>query len=259
MSDRPTFDLSRLLGGGDCIENAWLTIADPWLAEIVSASRRFTAITLDMQHGLFDQRSAVECIRAIQLHGTAAMVRLSGANRFLTGFLLDAAVSGLILPQTGSAAEARQLVAACQYPPQGQRSYGPTRAALFDRSPAVRPVTFCMIETREGLDCVGEIAAVDGVDGLFVGPGDLGISIGLGPGQDRSEPEFGEALTTIVQAARQAGKALGIHANSAAYAAGKAAEGFQLVTTWVDAVAVKQSIHTAANTFRQSLPQGPGR
>ena len=253
MDPASTPTLRSLLTDGGCIENAWLTIGDPYLAEMVAASGDFTAITLDMQHGLMDQTTAIECIRAVQGTGSRAMARLPNLNAALIGILLDAAIDGLILPQTNSKTEAEGFVAACQYPPDGVRSFGPTRAGLINPDRRDAPVTFCMIETMSGLDSVQKIALTKGLDGLFIGPGDLGISLGIGPGQDRTEPEYLEAVAKVVDAAAAAGKAVGIHANSPAFAAEKANEGFQLVTKWVDAVAIRQSIRATADEWRQQV------
>lgn len=251
MAENEKQSLRQFLANGSCINNAWMTIGDAYLAEIVAASRQFAAVTLDMQHGLIDQKAAIDCIRAIQGFDCFALVRLPQLDSALIGILLDAAIDGLVLPQTDSADEARRFMAACHYPPQGKRSFGPTRAGL-QANPADREfATFCMIETSAGLQSVHDIASVDGLTGLFIGPGDLGISLGIGPGQDRSEPEFEQAVTTIKTAANSHEKVLGIHANSVAFAAKMAAAGFQLVTTWVDVLAIKQTTQDSGNSWRQ--------
>lgn len=225
------------------VRNAWLTLPDAYLAETVAASGCAEAVTLDMQHGLFDRRSAVECIRAILMHGAAPFARLSGLDEALIGFLLDAGAVGLILPMTEDASYAARFVAACRYPPLGIRSHGPTRAGLLSQAfPGNGPVRFAMIETVPGVEAAESIAAVSGLDGLFVGPGDLGISLGIGPGQDRVEPDFLNALKHIERATYGAGKLLGIHANSAGYASRMAMIGYKFVTVWVDAVAIRASL-----------------
>jgi 4-hydroxy-2-oxoheptanedioate aldolase len=108
-----------------------------------------------------------------------------------------------------------------------------------------------LVETREGLARCEELAAVDGLDGLFVGPGDLGLSLGLGPGQDREEPELRAAFARVLAACRRTGKRAGIHAGSTRYAARMAGEGFDLVTVWVDAVAIGSTLAAAAGVWAQ--------
>ena len=107
-----------------------------------------------------------------------------------------------------------------------------------------------MIETRAWLERCEEIATIPGRDGLFVGPGDLGLSMGLGVGQDRTEPEITAAFARILAASRAAGVDAGIHAATTTYAAKMAAEGFDLVTVWIDAVAVRTTLTVAAETGR---------
>ena len=227
-------------GPGRAIRNAWITIPDPYLAEVVASHEAIDAITIDMQHGFFGRETAVEAIRAASGRGKLAFARLPDANEALIGFLLDAGASGLIQPGVESSGQATALVAASRYPPRGCRSHGPTRAALPPTAP--QPLLFAMIETAAGLKAVAEIASVEGLDGLFVGPGDLGIALGLGPAQDRLEPEFLAALNTIVSAARRERKLLGIHATTPAYAQRMWRQGFTLVSVWVDVAAVKRTL-----------------
>lgn len=235
--------------------NAWLTIPDAHLAETVAARGGTEAVTVDLQHGLFDHRSAVEAIRAVAVHGKAALVRLPSVDAALTGYLLDAGAAGIIAPMVETVEEARILVAAVRYPPEGRRSYGPTRAALRPGTDALKAVgevvTFAMIETREGLERCEELAAVEGLGGLFVGPGDLGLSLGLGAGQDREEPELRRALARVLAACKGAGKRAGVHAGSTAYAARMAADGYDLVTAWVDVVAVLSSLAAADKVWAE--------
>lgn len=233
---------------GGVLRNAWLTVPDAYLAEIVAASGHVEAVTIDMQHGLFDRRSAIECIRAISAHRATPFVRLPAHDDALIGFLLDAGATGLILPSTSGPAAAAAFVAATRFPPAGTRSHGPTRTAL-ERIDVMtsHAITIAMIETESGLDAVSAIAACKELDGIFVGPGDLGISLGLGPGQDRREPEIVDALKTIRDAANAASKIVGIHASTAEYAAEMANSGFQFVTVWVDAVTINMTLNQAGD------------
>lgn len=238
--------------GDKAARNAWMTIPDPYLVEIVGSDEHIDAVTFDMQHGLFDRRSVVEAIRAASASGVTSLVRLPGLDEALIGYLLDAGVGGLILPMTESGRQAEEFRSFCTHPPGGRRSHGPTRAGLPSRQNAEPPVLFAMIESYAGLSAVDEIAAVDGLDGLFVGPGDLGLSLGIGGGQNRVEPEFLKALETIETSARQANRLLAIHASSADYAARMAAKGYRLVTVWVDVAAVRSSLKTARLDWQEA-------
>jgi len=253
MTDTPAAPVRAAWAAGRAARNAWLTIPDAHLAETVAARGITEAVTLDLQHGLFDRGSAVHAIRAIAAHGAAPLVRLPGVDAALIGYVLDAGAAGVIAPMVESVEEAEALVAACRYPPRGRRSHGPTRVALRPGTDAFaaaeRAVVLAMIETRAGLERCADLAAVDGLDGLFVGPGDLGLSLGLGAGQDREEPELHDAFARVLAACRGAGKRAAIHAGSAAYAARMAGSGFDLVTVWVDAAAIASTLGTAAEVW----------
>jgi 4-hydroxy-2-oxoheptanedioate aldolase len=259
MTDTPAGPVREAWAAGRAARNAWLTIPDAHLAETVAARGVAEAVTLDLQHGLFDRGTAVHAIRAIAAHGAAPLVRLPEVDAALTGYLLDAGAAGVIAPMVESRPEAEALVAACRYPPRGRRSHGPTRAALRPGADAFAAaeaaVVFAMVETREGLDRCEDLAAVDGLDGLFIGPGDLGLALGLGVGQDREEPELRDAFARVLAACRRAGKRAAIHAGSAAYAARMAGEGFDLVTVWVDAVAVAITLAAAAEVWEANRPR----
>ena len=251
MSKSKLISLHGQFAAGTAINNAWLTMGDVYLAEIVASGGGFASVTLDMQHGLVDQKTAFACIRAIQGFGAYALVRLPKWDPALIGLLLDFGVDGLMMPQTNSVEEAEQFVAACFYPPRGVRSHGPNRVNLLAERTLEGAALFCMIETMSGLETVAGIAAVEGLTGLFIGPGDLGIALGLGPGQDRREPEFLKAKSAIQTAVFANEKVAGMHANTPEYALEMVAEGFQLVTTWVDSLAVQRSINEAAHKWRQ--------
>ena len=249
MAETAAGPIRAAWASGRPARNAWLTIPDAQLAEMAAASGIAEAVTLDLQHGLFDRASAVHAIRAIAVHGADPLVRLPGPDAALTGFLLDAGAAGVIAPQVDSVAEAEALVAACRYPPKGQRSLGPTRATLRPGSDAFASaeaaIVFAMIETSGGFDSCEALAAVEGLDGLFIGPGDLGLSLGHGAGQNRQEPVMTEAFDRVLAACRSSGKRSAIHATSARYAAEMARVGFDLVTVWVDAAAVASTLKAA--------------
>ena len=240
---------------GRCARNAWLTIPDAQLAEIVAASGVAEAVTLDLQHGLFDRTSAVHALRAVSGRGRAPFVRLPDIDAAVTGFMLDAGAVGVIAPMVETAEEAEALVQAVRFPPRGRRSHGPTRAGLGGADVmrgAEDAVVFAMIETAAGLEECEAIAAVAGLDGLFIGPGDLGLTMGLGAAQDRSEPEIEAAFARVLAACRASGKRAAIHAATTAYAAAMAARGFALVTVWVDVTALGGSLAAATSTWNGS-------
>ena len=242
---------------GRAARNGWLTVPDPHLVEVVAAHAAghdlLDALTLDLQHGLFDRARTADAVRAIAAHGLAPLVRLPAVDEAVTGFVLDLGVRGVIAPMVSDAATAAELVAACRYPPAGRRSFGPVRTALH---PGADPVAaadtvlaLAMIETSDALERAGEIAAVEGLDGLYVGPGDLGVALGLGPAQDREEREIHDAFRRVLDACAAAGGRAGVHATRAEYAAARAADGFALVTVWSDVPAVRAGLDAAGAAF----------
>lgn len=223
--------------------NGWLSIPDAFSA-MVMARAGFDSVTLDMQHGLFDEAAVAHTLMALGEAKPKRFVRPLSNDAGMIGRLLDMGADGLIVPMISSVGDALKLAAACRYPPQGQRSYGPTLAAL--RSGAApssdgpsKFEAYAMIETREGLDAAPDIATVEGITGLYIGPNDLGLALGFGPGADREEPEMLQALARIVTAAHDSGKRAGIFCTKAAYARRMAETGFDLVTLTTDATALR--------------------
>ena len=153
-------------------------------------------MTVDLQHGLLDFQRALDLIRTIQGHGKPALARIpSLEENWLIMKLLDAGANGLICPNVSTPEDAARFIAACTYPPAGNRSYGPTRAVLLDVNYAKtadrRIIKAVQIEDDRSVAAVNEIAAVAGLDMLYVGPADLSLAYGLTP---RLDPEYPEVL-----------------------------------------------------------------
>ncbi len=241
--------------------NAWQHLPGTYLSELL-ASAGADVVTLDMQHGMIDISAAKNSILAIEARGAIPFARLPREDPVLIGHLLDAGAQGLICPTVESAEQAQAFTAACYYPPIGRRSFGPNRARLsigsdYFKISHQRIMTFAMIETLAGLEAVEEIARHPHLTGLFVGPGDLGISMGLPPGQDRKEKQLVAAIAHVAEVARSHGKRLGIHARTAEYATTMALEGFDLVTVVSDTASITSQASAALSVFRQALARQP--
>jgi 4-hydroxy-2-oxoheptanedioate aldolase len=159
---------------------------------------------------------------------------------------LDLGASGVIVPMVGSGAEAARAVQACKYPPAGERSYGPIRAELVVGSSAPAELAaavlcFAMVETREGLERLDEIASTPGLDGIYIGPADLSLALGLTP-PAVGAPPLEEAIARVRDAARAHGLIAGMHCSGGRAAQARAAEGFELITVGVDASLLKSTI-----------------
>ena len=172
--------------------------------------------------------------------------------------VLDAGVYGIICPMINSRAEAEAFVQACRYPPSGNRSYGPTRAALYSgedyfSSANGTVLTLAKIETSQALDSVDEIAATPGLDGIYVGPVDLSISLGLGEKVDFDHARLREALDKILRAAKANRLVTGIHTFSTEDVARLANQGFQLLTPATDTTLLRIAAGNVLEQTRQAM------
>ena len=250
---------------GEAVLTAWLTIPAAYSAELL-AHAGFDCLTIDVQHGLIDYADAVGMLQAISTTPCIPLARVPWNEPGAVMKLLDAGAYGIICPMIGGAAEAAAFVAACRYPPDGIRSYGPKRATLYagDDYPAEANRTVLaipMIETAEGLAHVDAIAAVEGVDALYVGPADLSLALGREQRVDQTDAVMVEALDTVLAAARRHGKVAGLHTGSPAYARQMIDKGFQLVTVQTDAAFLeaeaRRVVAAVKGTARQEGPSGP--
>jgi 4-hydroxy-2-oxoheptanedioate aldolase len=244
---------------GDVTLGAWCMIPSSLTAEIL-AKGGFDWVLVDMQHGCMDYQTAVEMIRAIDLAGITPIVRVPWNEPGIVGRMLDAGAMGIVAPMINSVAEAEQLVAACCYPPVGKRSLGPVRVGARDGMGYVasandRIAVIPMIESVEALASVEQIAAVPGVDALFVGPFDLSFSLGLRPGDNDGEPKFDEALARINAAARSRSIATAV-LSTTALALLRAKQGFQMISVLTDSGALAAAAHASHAAARSAISEG---
>ncbi len=235
--------------------NAWLMIPDPF-ANALFARPGWDSVTIDCQHGMFDEASAIHTLHTLQAAKPRRLVRVPSNEAGFIGKMLDAGADGIIAPMINNVAEATSLAQACWYSPKGSRSFGPTLAALrnaglpYEEAAAAIEV-YAMIETRTAYAAAADIAAVPGITGLFVGPSDLALAFGLRPGPDREETEMIDAYLAIIAAAASAGKTTGIYCARPAYALRMAALGFDMVTAATDATALPQAATAAVAAMRE--------
>jgi 4-hydroxy-2-oxoheptanedioate aldolase len=230
--------LQRLKEGKACI-NGWLMIPAPFVAEIM-AQTGWDSLTIDLQHGLQDYMSAVGLLQAMHGRGVTPLVRVPWNEPGIIGKVLDAGAWGVICPMINTAADAKALVDACLYTPQGARSNGPIRAGFYGTASPYQSIAntnvlvLPQIETLEAVDNLDAILDIPGITGAYVGPSDLGLTMGLPPILDREEPEILAIYERIVAATRKRGQFAGIQNATPAYAARMAQMGFQIVTVATD-------------------------
>jgi 4-hydroxy-2-oxoheptanedioate aldolase len=249
--------LRSIWAAGRSASNAWLTIPSPWTAEVVAASG-FDSVTIDLQHGLIGYETAVAMLQAMAGSETVPLARLEWNDPATIMRMLDAGVLGLICPMINTAAECAAFVGACRYAPAGYRSYGPIRAGLrwgpdYFAQANESVLALAMIETAQGLENVAEIAATPGLDGLYVGPFDLSISLGLAKPADFTDPALQAALDAVLNAAARYELVTGIYAGSPENALVLAQGGFRLVTAAQDTALLQTAVAAAGAQLRAGL------
>ena len=249
--------LRELWDRGGVTVGGWCVIPSPFSAELMGRSG-FDWVCVDTQHGLigFDQMAPM--LQTLAVTGTPAFVRVPWNTPGDIMKALDAGAQGVIVPMVNSADEARRVVGACRYPPEGYRSWGPIRAALGvdGYSPEVgnrRVVVAVMIETADGVAAADEIVAVHGVDAVYVGPNDLAITHGMQPSADAFTDEHAELVTRVLAACQRHGVVPGIHCGSADTARRWRDRGFRMLNVTSDAVFIR----TGASAVVKALAEAP--
>lgn len=238
---RPQAALATQLRGGQPHLNVTAAVPHPLLLETLCRAG-YGSITLDVQHGAFDESAVFEGIAVAAGCGTPALVRAGLGQLGFMARCLDAGAAGVLAPMINSAADAKALVDATRYPPLGQRSWGPVRALArsglsapeFLRQANGATTVFAMIETREALAQLDDIAATPGIDGLFVGPLDLAISLADGAACDTGSPELLAAMEEVARACVVHAKIAGAYAADASTASRYVDLGYRFLAVALD-------------------------
>ena len=216
----------------------WLSLANTHTAEIMGGLG-FDWLCIDLQHGLLDYQDLTHMLPAISTGDSTPLVRVPWNEPYEIMKVLDAGAYGVIVPMINNREEAQRAVAACRYPPDGNRSFGPIRAAVYGgRGYAAEAngqiACIAMIETAEGIEKLDEIVATPGLDGVYIGPSDLALALGLPPTGDNENPVHAETVLRIRDACRANGVAAGIHTSSVKFTQRYLDLGFNLVTLGSD-------------------------
>ena len=250
--------LKDLWAAGRPTINGWCSIGNPFTAEIMAA-QGFDSITVDMQHGALDYSALLPMFQAMQASGATLLARVPWLEPGIIMKALDAGAYGIICPMVNSAEEAARFVSYMRYPPLGQRSFGPTRVSLaagpnYAGEANDNMLAFAMIETADGMTNLDAIAATPGLDGIYVGPADLALSLTGGrlpPGFDREESEMIAALHKIVAACRANGIRAALHCGTPDYAARAIGWGFDMTTVGGDSRFLAAAAAAAVQGFRK--------
>jgi 4-hydroxy-2-oxoheptanedioate aldolase len=238
----PSFSLARRLKAGETVYSGWCALAAPMLTEVL-ARDGFSAVAIDMQHGLWDLAGAVAGVSAIHAGGAAPIVRVPYGDFATVSRAFDIGAEGVIAPMINTVEDAKKFVAVAKFPPLGERSWGPNRAMMLGgfadqkdylRDANAQTVTLAMIETRTAMSNIDAIAATPGIDVLFVGPSDLSITMSDGKALDPHSAEVEATLDKIVVAAKKAGKVAGLYCANADRALATAKRGFSFLAIGSD-------------------------
>ena len=238
-NDRMANKVMEIWAAGKVVVNGWLAIPSGFSAEVM-AQCGFDSVTVDMQHGVQDYQSMIQCFQAMQAHPVTPMVRVPWNEPGIIGKVLDGGAYGVICPMINTKEEAERFVQYAKYPPRGTRSNGPIRAMMYGSAGTYQQTaneeTLCipMIETKTAVENLEAILDVNGIAGVYIGPSDLGFSYGLHPTLDRTEPEIIKIYERIVKECDKRGIFPGIHCSGAPGAALAIERGFKLVTIMND-------------------------
>ncbi|UPK91548.1 hypothetical protein LCI18_002483 [Fusarium solani-melongenae] len=210
-------------------------------------------VLIDCEHGNIDDGAMHDAVPAVAALGVSPLVRLADMQGWMVKRALDSGAHGIIVPLVRTVEEAKQLVLDAKFPPLGRRGFGSLIALeRFNPNPTLTEylyqandalVTIIQIETREAFESVEAIAAVDGIDALFIGPFDLGNNIGYPIQNGIMGPELKEALARILAATRRAGKKCGIYCKDAQQARQFAAQGYDMLVAATDYTALQTAVN----------------
>jgi 4-hydroxy-2-oxoheptanedioate aldolase len=231
--------LRALWASGRSALNGWLAVPNSFSAEVMG-HQGWDTLTIDMQHGLIDEGALVSMLQALQSTPAMPVVRVPWLSPAPIMKVLDAGAQAIICPMVNTADDARKLVQYTRYAPQGGRSFGPVRAGLVhggDYATAANAdtIVFAMIETKQALDNLDAICAVDGIDAVYIGPSDLSLSMGCKPVFDDVDPPVAQAIDHILARAHAHGRKAGVHNGRTDVARARIAKGFDFVTVSSDA------------------------
>lgn len=249
----PTFR-DALAGADRTLAGMWVCSGSPLVAEICAGSG-LDWLLIDMEHSPNGLESVLAQLQAVAAYPVTPLVRVPIGDVVAIKQVLDLGAQNILVPMVSSADEARAAVAAVRYPPRGRRGVGSAlaRSARWNRiddylADADAHVSlFVQIETTEGVDAAAEIAAVDGVDGVFVGPSDLSASMGL-LGQ-QTHPDVVAAVLRTFDAVRAAGRPVGVNAFDPAAARSYLDAGASFVLVGADVALLARGSEALAAAF----------
>jgi 2-keto-3-deoxy-L-rhamnonate aldolase RhmA len=218
------------------------------------AAAGYDWLWMDCQHGPYDEADAAAILRTLADAPYAMAVRVSQTDSALIGRLLDAGADAVIVPLVESAEQAARAVAACRYPPNGVRSFGPGRPDLgWDLADLEeRAGCFVMVESTTAVADIDAIASTPGLTGIVVGPIDLGITMGIAPGDAAGSEQLLGVLAEIVAACRRAGIVPGVLPAGTQHAQRCVEIGYTFVGVGADVLALRVESEREVRLVRET-------
>jgi 4-hydroxy-2-oxoheptanedioate aldolase len=243
---------------GEALTGTFLSLGNPVVSEMIGHSG-FDFVIIDLEHGVGNEQDTLHQLQALEAGTAAAVVRVESCERQRVHRVLDMGAEGIMFPRIHTVEEAHRAVSALYYPPSGVRGvaklvrtggYGQNFGEYLSRQKE-DIVGIIQVETREILDCVEEVAALEGVDVLFVGPMDL--SMALGVFGEFKHPSFTGALDLTARAARKAGKVCGILLPSPAYLPEWYGMGYRFFTGGGDLGFISSGAGNMAKSLKETI------
>lgn len=249
---------------GRSLVGLWVCSGSPLVAEIFAGSG-VDWLLIDMEHSANSLQSVLTQLQAVAAYPVAPVVRVPFGDDVALKQVLDIGAQNVLVPMVSTAEQARELVAAVRYPPQGRRGVGSSlsRSARWNRVDGYlgnandHVSLFVQIESADAVANAAEIAAVDGIDGIFVGPADLAASLGV-LGQ-QTHPDVLSAVQTTFDAVRAAGKPVGVNAFALDAAASYIENGAAFVAVAADVSMLARGSEALAARFITASPETTGR
>lgn len=247
--------LRERLERGETLVGTFCAIADP-LAIEVTGTAGFDFLLIDAEHAMIARNQIEGLVRAGDVVGAPTMFRVPGLEGDWIASVLDSGGAGVMVPRIETADQARAAVAAMRYPPQGKRGIGPGRATGYGRAVAHYLASAndtlllaIQIESAEGLANIDAIAAVEGIDVIYIGPGDLSVSLGaLGP---ENRPKVDAAIAAIIASCRDAQRTAGTFHFTEDTLATAIADGLRFHTVGSDIGFLRQAAESAGQAIAQ--------
>ncbi len=233
----------------------WCHTADTYVAEVM-ANLGFDGLVLDMQHGMgIGPDRAALWLQAVSTSDTVPLVRVPWNEPYFIQYVLDAGAYGVIVPLINNRVEAEKAAGACRYPPLGYRSNGPNRAVLYSGSDYFAHaneeiICLLLIEHIYAVNALEEIAATPGIDGFYIGPSDLAISMGLDARKGIGTPSHEEAIARILAVAHRHGLVAGAHPRDSEEAVRRVQQGFDVMSLGAVTGFISNAARPAIQSFR---------